>query len=49
MKEIIINIEGEIGQDDNTVEAIQKEIVPYSGKTVKDGRGLTNLLKQINI
>lgn len=35
MKEIVINIEGEIGKDDNTCEAIQKEIVPYSGMALK--------------
>ena len=35
MKEIVINIEGEIGQDNNTCEAIQKEIVPYSGMAIK--------------
>ena len=35
MKEIVINIEGEIGQYNNTVEAIQKEIVPYSGIALK--------------
>jgi ATP-dependent protease ClpP protease subunit len=35
MKEIVINIEGEIGQYNNTVEAIQKEIAPYSGIALK--------------
>lgn len=35
MREIVINIEGEIGQDNNTCEAIQKEIVPYSGMPLK--------------
>lgn len=35
MREIVINIEGEIGQYNNTCEAIQKEIVPYSGMPLK--------------
>ena len=35
MKEIVINIEGEIGLNNNTAEAIQKEIAPYSGMALK--------------